>query len=448
MSKEHQAYDLQTNIQEVLTVMQTGGDGGEGGNTFTDEEERETIHVYPVEGGGILLTRTPILDDEDLDTTPLSPQPAQQPAPNAAIGTLLFGLFMVLSCLMFQFFILLNPFTVTITLAARSQQLSLRGTLQLGRVLNPITLSQSQTTPTTGHGHQDAKSATGSITFYNGQLQSVFVPAGTLLTGNDGEQVETSQDATVPAESQSIPPALGLATVSAHAVIAGAQGNIATGDINQGCCATAIKAVNTASFSGGQDERDFQTVAKSDITSTEAPLKATLAQSVQGALQGQLKNNEGVVMPSCTTSTTSDHRPGEEAAAVKVTVSETCSGVAYNSQQLEASVTLLLLTQATKKLGAGYSLLSDPHITVTGAASAKQVTLSFTSVSTWVYALSSAEQNHIKKLIAGKTTEKALQLLLSLPGIERVSLQSSGFGDAARLPKDPRTIHLLLIYGI
>ncbi len=448
MSKEHQAYDLQTNIQEVLTVMHTGGDGGEDANTFADEEERETIHVYPVEGGGILLTRTPILDDEDLDTTPLSPQPAQQPAPNAAIGTLLFGLFMVLSCLMFQFYILLNPFTVTITLAARSQQLSLRGTLQLGRVLNPITLSQSQTTPTTGHGHQDAKSATGSITFYNGQLQSVFVPAGTLLTGNDGEQVETSQDATVPAESQSIPPALGLATVSAHAVIAGAQGNIATGDINQGCCATAIKAVNTASFSGGQDERDFQTVAKSDITTTAAPLKATLAQSVQGALRGQLHANDGVVTPSCTTTPMSDHQPGQEATTVKVTVSETCSAVAYNSQQLESSVTQLLTAQATMKLGAGYSILSNPQITVTQATPARQVTLSFTSVSTWVYALSSAQQQHLKAIIAGKNTQQALQLLSSFPGIEKVSLQFSGFGDDTRIPINLNNIHLMLIYGI
>src|SRR5712692_6750203 len=126
MSKEHQAYDLQTNIQEVLTVMHTGGDGGEDANTFTDEEERETIHVYPVEGGGILLTRTPIEEEDDeLDTSPLPTQPVQQPASNAAGGTLLFGVFVALLCLMFQFYLIVNPFTVTITLAARSQQLSL-----------------------------------------------------------------------------------------------------------------------------------------------------------------------------------------------------------------------------------------------------------------------------------------------------------------------------------
>jgi len=444
MSQEHQAYDLQTNIQKVLTVMHTDGDGGGGdGNTFTDEEERETIHVYPVEGGGILLTRTPIEEDDELDTTPLSPQPVQQPASNAARGTLLFGVFVALLCLMFQFYLIVNPFTVTITLAARSQQLSLTGSLQLGRVLSPITLSQSQITPTTGHGHQDARQATGMVTFYNGQFTSVTIAGGVMITSASGIDIITDQNAIIPAGN---PPTYGQVSVSAHALVSGVQGNIPAYDINRVCCAFAVLAKNTSAFSGGQDERDFQTVAKSDITSTEAPLKATLAQSVQGALQGQLKNNEGVVTPSCTTTTTADHRPGEEAAAVKVTVSETCSAVAYNSQQLEASVTQLLTARATKQLGAGYSLLSNPHITVTRATTAKQVTLSFTSLSTWVYALSSAEQKHIKKVIAGKTTEKALQLLLSLPGIERVSLQSSGFGDESRVPKDPGNIQLVLNY--
>src|SRR5260370_35371702 len=95
---------------------------------------------------------------------------------------------------MFQFYMLFNPLTVSVTLAARSQQVSLTGTLQLGRVLNPITLSQSQTVPTTGHGHQDAKQATGYITFYNGQLTSVFIPAATTLTGNNRVHIITAPD--------------------------------------------------------------------------------------------------------------------------------------------------------------------------------------------------------------------------------------------------------------
>jgi len=214
MSREHEQYDLNTNIQEVLNVFHTSGDAGK--DTEPDEETLETIHVYPVEGGGILLTRTPIEEDEDLDTTPLPAQSTNQPTANAAIGVWFFGLFVILSCLMFQCYVLFNPLTVTVTLAAESQQFALQGTLQLGRVLNPLTLSQSQTVPTTGRGHQNAKQATGYITFYNGQLQGVTVPTGTLLTGSDGAQIATDQDAYIPPEGQTIPPTLGQTTASAH----------------------------------------------------------------------------------------------------------------------------------------------------------------------------------------------------------------------------------------
>ena len=384
----------------------------------------------------------------DLDTAPFTTKPAPQPASNVAIGVWLFGLLVPLFCIAVQLYFMVNPFTVTVTLAARSQQVSLQGTLQLGRVVNPITLSQSQTVQTTGKGHQDAKQATGSITFYNGQATQVTVPAGTTLTGNSGEQIVTDQDANIPAESQAIPPTLGQATVPAHAVTPGSRGNIAVGDINQPCCTTAIKAINTTSFIGGQDERNFQTVAPSDITNTAAPLKTTLDQSMQDTLTGQLKSGEALGSPHCTPAITADHQAGQEATQVKVTVSETCSAVAYTSQELTSKVTQLLTSQVTKKLGAGYSLLENPQITVTGTTTARQVTLSFTSVSTWVYALSSAQQQHIKAIIAGKNTQKALRLLLALPGIESASLQWSGFGDATRIPKNLNTIHLMIFYGL
>jgi hypothetical protein len=383
---------------------------------------------------------------EELDTTPLPTKPAVQPTSNVETGILPFGVFVILSCIisiMFQFYLIANPLTVTVTLAARSQQVSLQGTLQLGRVLNPITISQSATTQATGRGHQDAAQARGYITFYNGQLNSVFIPAGTILTGNSGEQIVTDADANIPAANL---PQVGQATVSAHAVNAGSSGNISAYDINQGCCATAIKAVNQTSFSGGQDERNFQTVAKTDISNAAAPLQADLAASLQGALQGQLKQDEQLQRLPCSPTVTPDHHIGQEATNVKVTVSETCSGIAYNDQELTRKVTQLLNRQAETKLGAGYSILENPHITVTSATTAKQVMLSFTSVSTWIYALSSAEQKNIKKIIAGKTKEQAMQLLNSLPGIEGASLRLSGSGDDTKLPRDILHIHLLVIY--
>jgi len=450
MRREHEQYDLNANIQKVLNVMHTSGDAGK--DTEPDEEMLETIHVYPVEGGGILFTRTPLEEDEDLDTTPLPTQPVDQPTSNDETGIVFFGLFMILICLMcimVQCYLIVNPFTVTVILATKEQQVMLTGTLQLGRELNPITLSQSQTVATTGRGHQDARSATGSVTFYNGQFNQVTIPAGTIVTGNDGIPIATDQNTTLPGVGTSAnPPTLGQATVAAQATSTGSRGNIAAYDINQACCAPSVFAKNTAPFHGGQDERTFQTVAKSDITNTAAPLQATLNQSVRGALQGQLKTNEDLVTPSCTTTTTADHQPGEEATTVKVSVSETCSAVAYDQDALQAKVTDLLNRQAEKKLGAGYSLLEYPTITVTQASNQNsKAVLSFSSQSTWVYALSSTEQQHIKNSIVGKTRDQAMQLLAALPGIESIAMHSSGFGDDTKVPKDLSHIHLLVIYA-
>src|SRR6266496_126107 len=197
-----------------------------------------------------------------------------------------------------------------------------------------------------GRPHQNAKQAQGAITFYNGQFQMVRVPAGTMLTASNGIHVQTDQDATIPPESQTIPPTFGQTTVPAHAILPGTRGNIPTGEINQSCCAASILAQNTAPFHGGQNERNFQTVAKSDIDTTAAPIKTALAQSMQGALQGQLKSHEQLHILPCTPTVASDHRPGAEATQVNVTVSETCSAVAYNIDAVQAQTQTFLANAA------------------------------------------------------------------------------------------------------
>jgi len=441
-------------VQELLAnIHENGNEDKQPFDTTLPENEidmyveEDRITFIPRRLHGIPVNEQDIVDSQltDLDTTPLPTQPAPQPTSNAAIGILPFGVFVILSCIMsimFQLYVIANPFTVTVTLAARSQQLSLTGTLHLGRVLNPITVSQSSTAPTTGKGHQDAARATGELIFYNGQGSQVTIPAGTTLTGSDGVQIVTEQDATIPPGS---PPTYGQVSVSAHAINPGSGGNIAAGDINT-TVAIAVFVKNTSAFYGGQDERNYQTVAKSDIGNAAAPLKADLAASLQGALQGQLKQDEQLQPLPCSPTITADHQIGQEAATVKVTVSETCSGITYNDQELTSKVTQLLTSQAVKKLGSGYSMLENPQITVTSAITSKPVTLSFRSVSTWVYALTAQEQQHIKKIIAGKYKQNALQLLYSLPGIESVSLQFSGFGDDTKLPKDISHIHMLIIY--
>jgi hypothetical protein len=351
-------------------------------------------------------------------------------------------LLVIVSSLTFQLYCVVNPPIATITIIPKSQPVTLTGTLQLGRVLQPLTISQSQNTATTGKGHQDAKAATGTVTFYNGQQTEQTIAQGSMITGSDGESIETTQSATIPPGNPGT--GYGTATVTAQAVVAGSNGNIQAGDVNT-TLALAVFVKNNQ-FTGGQDERTFQTVARSDIVNTALPLKAAVTQSMQGALQGQLRPQEQLFILPCTPTVLSDHGIGQEAIQVKVTVSQTCSAVAYSSQELAKKATAFLSSQALHKTGAGYSLFGAVQVSVKQArvtsVTKPLVFVIFKASGTWIYGLSNIAQEQIKHLIVGKTTQQAGKLLASLTGIEQVSIRFTGFGDATKLPKQSSNIHM------
>ncbi len=451
-------------VEEVKSILasidEPDKDGQEHSSPETDQPIRE-IDVYIEDDRITFIPKTPpqeqVIDsvpaaETDATQSPQAPdtqaihkedQQKRDDKRSERIGyaILSFSILMLLSIIMLEIYFLMNPPVATITLVVKSQTLTLTGTLQLGRVIAPITLTQSQTAPTTGKGHQDAANAVGYITFYNGQFQSITIPAGTVFTGNDGVEIATNEDAIIPAASPN-PPVFGNVTISAHAVYTGSKGNISAYDVNQTCCATSVIVKNTTSFYGGQDDRDFKVVTKNDIASVSTLLKTTLSASVTAALQAQLNPNEQLKPLPCTPTVTADHRAGQEAAEVKVTASETCSGIAYNAQQLASKATTLLTAQAIQTLGTGYSLIGEAHTTVTQATIRKQlVVLSFSSSGTWVYALTTQDQEHLKKIIAGKTKQEATALLTTLPGIKSASIAWEG---KSKLPSDIHNIHLVI----
>jgi Baseplate J-like protein len=286
-------------------------------------------------------------DDAGVIETTLAPQKSSL----RALIPFVFALLLTGSSIALQLSLAFHPFIATITILPKSQQVTLSETLQLGRLLHPVTLSESQTVNTTGTGHQDAREAHGFITFYNGEFTSVTVSAGTVLTGADGVQIVTDQDATIPAAN---PPVFGHVTLSAHAAQPGRKGNIPAYDISHACCAPSVLAKNSSSFSGGQDERNFQAVAQADIENAASTLKTTLAARSNGALQGQLQPGEQVATLPCSPTVSPDHQVGAEAIRVTVIVSETCRAVAYSSTELQRKALLLLSSQVMRTGGAGY----------------------------------------------------------------------------------------------
>lgn len=373
----------------------------------------------------------------------LAAQRGEKTSRQAGLLTMSFFIFLCLACLAVQIHFIISPPVATITIIPKSQTVTLSASLLIGRILNPITLSQSATTPTTGRGHQDARSAAGLVTFYNGSFTPQTIIAGTVYTGADGVQIATDQAVTIPAASPGSPPQFGQASVSAHAINTGASGNVQAGDIS---ITTSTLQVRNSQFSGGQDARDFQTVAKGDIDLTASHLKDTINQSMQGALAGELKSGEMLVSPTCTNSVTSNHQPGAEAATVQVTAAQTCSAIAYNENTLQQQATQLLTQKALQTLGSGYSLFGTIQVTVNHALLTHTTpTLVLSLTGTWAYAISDTEQQRIKRLITGRTYQDALRILHSLPGIENVSI---AWDENTKLPKDPKYIHLILITGV
>ena len=308
-----------------------------------------------------------------------------------------------------------------------------------GRTLATITLSQAKTVPATGTGRQQAQAAYGFITFYNALPAPQTIPAGEMLTGADGVEVVTLQQAVIPAGTLATS---GQVAVSAQAVNAGPQGNIAANDMYGKCCRDDV-FVSNGPFRGGQDARSYQMVTQQNINSALSSIKASLDQSVQAALSQQVQPNETLVIPvPCSSTVTPDHKAGEEASHVRVTVSETCTGEVYDTKALHDLLTQTVTQEATKRLGNGYGLVGDLQTSITQETINTHQGTAILQVmvrSTWVYQFSQAQQAQIKLAILGKSREEATTLLLHMPGAQTVSISTRN-GDA--LPTDVQRIHL------
>jgi hypothetical protein len=122
---------------------------------LTERPEPEAYDVY-LEEDRITVVKRPEPHEQAVGA--MQP-PQRHPQPYVASAALIISLLLLSYLVTSAFITTFFPPTVTVTIMPTSQTLSLTGTFQLGRLLQPITISQSQTVPTTGKGHQDARSA-------------------------------------------------------------------------------------------------------------------------------------------------------------------------------------------------------------------------------------------------------------------------------------------------
>lgn len=280
------------------------------------------------------------------------------------------------------------------------------------RTLAPVTLTRSLATSTTGHGHQDARTAMGTVTFYNGQNTPQNIPVGTVLTGQDGVKITTDQPAFVPAANL---PTVGVVTIVASAIQAGSQGNIAPYDINV-ALTSVLTVKNQTSFTNGRDARDFQAVAQTDIDSITAQITHTLSSSFQTAFV--LRKGEQAQPTNCHTTTTANHRGGDEAQTVTINGSETCSAVAYSQNTLQQRATQLFTAQTAP--GKHYKLVRSLTATIVSVTP-----LTVRLVGSWVYVLSQEYEQSLAQAIQGDTPAKAKAYLLKTGVILQASIPNT-----------------------
>ncbi len=426
-----------------------------------EDEDIQTLHIYPVDGGILILRDEPAPDTTTVAGQVVDETPIAKPTRLDTIEKNAFPIFLLILCV-FLCLDSLNSFlttlllpTVTVTIVPKTATIQTTaivpisptpdaGSIQ-GRLLPVLTITQSKTVNTSGKGHQNAQVAQGAITFYNGRLTSQTIAGGTIFTGSDGVQVEITQDAVIPAGS---PPNYGVTTVAARAINTGSQGNIAAKDIDTSCCSADVLAINLTPFSGGQNERDYSFVTKNDLQSTTAVLTNDVSQAAQKAIAGELTTNETLIQPSCSTSVNSNHKTGDEAQTVTVSFSEHCVAGVYNTTSLQDRIESTLSTTARKQLGTHYSMFGNPQVTILQATLLTNqgnaiATLHIKIEGTWMYQYSPSELAHMKNLIAGKQKREAQQIISRLPGIQSIGI--TGINDSTSIPTALEKIHIVLI---
>lgn len=261
------------------------------------------------------------------------------------------------------------------------------------------------------------------------------------MTGASGVQAVTEQDAIVPAVSY---PTLGQATVLAHTATTGPEANTRAGDIYGPCCRLNISAVSST-FHGGQAARTYQTVSQQDMNGVVSHLKANLEKKVRVLLQAQLHADETLVSPfPCKTRTTPDHQVGDEAQQLRVTVSETCIGEAYNTHAYHDVALQIMREAAVMQLGKGYTLIGDIQATTDTTTTNKQgaTDLKTTLAGTWTYQFTKDRVDSIKAMIAGKSEVQAKVMVLTSPGVQTASMT---LRNSTTLPTDTSNIHAVVL---
>jgi len=313
------------------------------------------------------------------------------------------------------------------------------------RFLSATTPPQTQTVAALGHGTLPATQAQGFLTFYNALPYEQKVPAGTVFTDDKGIQVANSENVVIPAAQ---PPTEGFVTTPAHALLAGADGNIPALHFNfLPCCHDGVTVENIDAFQGGQNQQAYTYIQQSDIDNAARSLLPALLRRGESALRAQILAQERQAAPlSCLPLITSNQPAGVQADRVTVTVKVTCTGEVYNQQAAQLLAENLFKKDGGTMSGPNYTLSGPVKTTITGVTQVDTrgiVLLHVLTAGRWVYQFYTAQKDEIIRSVAGENAQRAQSILAQQRGVGKARIDLF-LAAENMLPENPRQITLVL----
>lgn len=318
-----------------------------------------------------------------------------------------------------------------------------------GRVVSFTSPRHTQTVAATGKGHHDATHATGNIVVTQIQLTNPSQRADvgpSSLDSLSGVAITTLNDVTV---SQG-----GTVTFQAQADQAGSGGNIAAYDVNfpvdiYDIFNTVVGtgyATNPQNFSGGTDASNFSFVQQSDIDHVTTALSQQLTPATRTKVSQNMKSNERMAGDiQCHPTVSSNHSAQAQASNVTVSISTTCSVLAYDPQTLRQAAMATYEADGPTHFGSGYALFGGMQIGQPELINAADNTATFQFQMNGIWSLQWTPQTQaaLQRQIAGEPQSDALHALSENPNIQHASITGNWFPGNA-LPANPSAIKLAI----
>jgi len=275
-----------------------------------------------------------------------------------------------------------------------------------------VEVSGDKTKATTGNKTVGEK-AKGSVQIRNGTAFPINLNTGATIVSSGNLKFNLDNEASVSAALS--PSSPGTATVSVTADTIGAEYNLAKDEIFRvgNYPKAEVDATSTGDFSGGSS-REISAVDASDHESLLTQLTDELSGNARQELSGEVSDDQIFVNDLAsleTSSETYDHKVGDEADSVKLSLTLDTTGIAADKEKLLAFAREIL----KDKVPSGYVLRDS------------QIDFKFTFVDqdgeTFNYKvvvsanfLPEVNIDSIKKQIAGKTVAVTESYLTSIPG--------------------------------